>query len=202
MKDPAVATHTRRISALAVSLLLMLGCPFAAVSQTKESALWNAIKSGGYVVLMRHADAPGTGDPAGFKPGICSTQRNLSDDGRRQAERIGDRFRANGVAAATVYSSPWCRCIDTATALKLGPVTESGMVASTYQNSPANNPAEDSKAVAQWLAKLRSDKPVVVVTHQVNITALTDVFPSSGEMVVVNVGAKGELKVIGSIRIE
>jgi phosphohistidine phosphatase SixA len=202
MKIDIAVKFQEQICRIASTGLLILVFSSAALAQSKQQAIWTAIKSGGHVVLMRHAEAPGIGDPANFTPGVCATQRNLSVDGRKQAERIGERFRANGIVAASVYSSPWCRCVDTATLLKLGPVAESLMIASTYQNSAPNNPAEDIDAVRNWLATIKSDKAVVVVTHQVNITALTNIFPASGEMIVVRVGDKGEVDVVGSVRTE
>ncbi|MFN3400943.1 MAG: histidine phosphatase family protein, partial [Ferrovibrio sp.] len=84
--------------------------------------LWQALRSGEAVALMRHAEAPGTGDPAGFRLDDCSTQRNLSAEGRAQAARLGERFRSNGIAGAEIRSSAWCRGRDTATGLGLGPV--------------------------------------------------------------------------------
>ena len=73
------------------------------------------LRQGNVVIAFRHALAPGTFDPPGFQPGVCSTQRNLSDEGRAQARRIGEWFKAAGLQPARVRSSPWCRCLDTAT---------------------------------------------------------------------------------------
>ena len=87
-----------------------------------EAAAWDALRRGGYVALMRHAEAPGgSGDPAGFKLDDCSTQRNLSAKGRHDATAIGEKFRAAGVAVAKLLSSPWCRCVETARLMELGP---------------------------------------------------------------------------------
>src|SRR6478672_3292477 len=73
------------------------------------------LRRGGVVIAFRHALAPGTFDPPGFRLGDCSTQRNLNDEGRSQARRAGDWFRARGLEPARVRSSPWCRCVDSAT---------------------------------------------------------------------------------------
>ena len=94
----------------------------AACAETDEAALWAALREGGHVALMRHAIAPGVGDPAGFRLDDCTTQRKLSAQGRAQARAIGERFRANGIATAAVFSSQWCRCLDTARELALGEV--------------------------------------------------------------------------------
>ena len=182
----------------AATLCMLLTSFLASGAWANEAELWAKIKSGGHLVLIRHALAPGVGDPDNFKLGDCTTQRLLSDVGREQAAQIGNRFRANGIAEADVYSSPWCRCVDTAERLKLGPVTESLRFASTFQQKMTVNPAEDVAEVKQWLADLKAEKPVVIVTHQVNISALTGKYSSSGEMVVIRLN-NGEPEVVGTI---
>lgn len=146
---------------------------------------------------MRHALAPGTGDPPEFSVNDCSTQRNLSDEGRQQAKRIGDRFRANGIQEAVVFSSQWCRCMDTAELLGLGAVTELPVINSFFQDYSRREP--QTKMLREWLGKQDFAKPLVLVTHQVNINALTNVYTSSGEMVIVRINKSGELSVAGSI---
>ena len=151
-----------------------------------EAALWKALRDGGHVALMRHAIAPGVGDPAGFRLDDCTTQRKLSARGRAQARAIGERFRANGIATAAVFSSQWCRCIDTARELALGEV-----VAFPGLNSIIAERGEEARHTAAVRAligeRARSPLPLVLVTHQVNITALTGVFPASGEIIVLRV---------------
>ena len=105
---------------LLVFLCLLLPLSAAAQPQTDEAGLWAALRDGGHVALIRHALAPGTGDPAGFRVDDCATQRNLSPAGRAQARAIGERFRANGIDTAALFSSQWCRCLDTARELALG----------------------------------------------------------------------------------
>ena len=85
--------------------------------------LTDQLKDGGYILMIRHALAPGTGDPVNFKIGDCSTQRNLDDRGRAQARSIGERLRSSGIAKARVYSSQWCRCLETAELINLGSAT-------------------------------------------------------------------------------
>ncbi len=155
----------------------------AACAETDEAALWAALREGGHVALMRHAIAPGVGDPAGFRLDDCTTQRKLSAQGRAQARAIGERFRANGIATAAVFSSQWCRCLDTARELALGEV-----VAFPGLNSFFADRGEEARHTAAVRAligeRARSPLPLVLVTHQVNITALTGVFPASGEIIV------------------
>ncbi|HPV61730.1 MAG TPA: histidine phosphatase family protein [Thauera aminoaromatica] len=158
----------------------------AACAETDEAALWAALRDGGHVALMRHAIAPGVGDPAGFRLDDCTTQRKLSAQGRAQARAIGERFRANGIATAAVFSSQWCRCLDTARELALGEV-----VAFPGLNSFFADRGEEARHTAAVRAligeRARSPLPLVLVTHQVNITALTGVFPASGEIIVLRV---------------
>ena len=146
---------------------------------------------------MRHALAPGTGDPGNFVLEDCSTQRNLNDVGRRQAEAIGARFRSNGIETARVYSSRWCRCLETADLLGLGDVTPLPALNSFFQDR-SKGPAQTA-ALKTFLSGRTAGEPMVLVTHQVNITALTDIFPTSGEIVVVNVRADGTVDVAGRI---
>jgi phosphohistidine phosphatase SixA len=165
-----------------------------------ESELWNALRSGDHLALLRHALAPGTGDPADFDVDDCATQRNLSNRGRDQARRIGARFRGNAIPVAAVYSSQWCRCLETARLLALGPVTEQPILNSFFRKYERREP--QTRMLRQWIARQDLASPMILVTHQVNITALTDVYPQSGELVVLRRDTAGELSVVGTIRTE
>jgi broad specificity phosphatase PhoE len=156
---------------------------------------WAAFRDGRALAMMRHASAPGTGDPPGFSLGICSTQRNLSDAGRAQARRVGDLFRENGVAAARVYSSQWCRCLETAAGLALGPVMEEPLLNSFF--GVPEDGREQTVRLRAWLASLPRAAPLVLVTHQVNITGFTSIVPQSGELVFVSLDPAGQFTVIG-----
>ena len=177
-------------------MLLLAARPAAAAD---AGALWRALKTGDHVVLIRHAFAPGTGDPPNFTLGDCSTQRNLNPAGRDQARRIGERFRTNGIARAQVFASQWCRATETAKLLDLGRVEPLPLLNSFFQQGDA---AARTRATREWLAGRDLSQPTVLVTHQVNITSLTGVYPASGEMVVARRGARGELEVIGTLRAE
>lgn len=174
----------------------MAGLPKSHAAAT-ETELWEALRSGGHVALMRHAIAPGTGDPPDFTLGACETQRNLSEEGRAQARRIGARFRANGISRASIFSSQWCRCEDTARLLQLGPVTALPALNSFYQRSENRNP--QMRALRGWLTRQDFRDVHMLVTHQVNITALTGVYPRSGEIVVVRFSKSGDIAVVGNI---
>jgi phosphohistidine phosphatase SixA len=153
------------------------------------------------LAIMRHATAPGTGDPAGFRLDDCRTQRNLSEEGREQAARIGARFRANGIETARVFSSQWCRCLDTARLLGLGPVEELPLLNSFFAESEQRD--SQTRSLKKWLADQDfGDRPLVLVTHQVNVTALTGVYPNSGEIVVIARPQNGDIVVAGTIATE
>ena len=169
----------------------------AGLAQASESDLWGALRSGGHVALLRHALAPGTGDPAAFRIDDCATQRNLSAEGRKQAEGIGDRFRENAIDSARVVTSQWCRCRETAELLRLGPVTDLPILNSFFQNREGRAP--QTRDLRAWLQRQDSDAVQVLVTHQVNISALTGVYTKSGELVILRIGGDGALSVVGSI---
>lgn len=151
----------------------------------------------GTIALIRHATAPGTNDPAGFRLEDCATQRNLSAEGRAQAGRIGELFRANGMVAAEVYSSQWCRCLDTASLMGLGEVRPQPLLNSFFQDR--SREAAQIEALRQWIGELDLAKPTVFVTHQVVVTALSQVFPGSGEIVAMQRAADGRLSVQGRL---
>ena len=182
-------------------LLLLLLFAFPAISlasgKTDEASLWKALQKPDHFAMLRHALAPGTGDPADFMLGHCSTQRNLSEAGRSQARRIGERFRANGIEQADVYTSQWCRCRDTAELLGLGPVKELPALNSFFRNFERET--RQTAELAAWLEKREPERPLVLVTHQVNITAMTGVFPDSGELVIVRRDRDGGFSVSGTI---
>jgi phosphohistidine phosphatase SixA len=162
-----------------------------------RQTIWIALRSGDHFAVLRHAIAPGTGDPENFKIGDCSTQRNLSDAGRKQAAHIGERFRANGIDKARVLSSQWCRCLETANLLSLGPVTALPALNSFFEYFEREK--QQTQQLTEWLDRQDFKEPLVLVTHQVNITALTGVFPASGEMLVLKRSKKGEYMVVGRI---
>lgn len=176
-----------------ISALALLCCQPALAA---DEALWAGLRSGEQVALIRHAEAPGVGDPAGFQLGDCSTQRNLSDQGRRQAKEAGALFRRNGITRATVYSSQWCRCLDTASALDLGPVLSQPPLNSFFDASARKR--EQTEALRRLIRERPPGKTLVMVTHQVNITALSGVYPQPGEVVVLRLAGE-QMTVAGKI---
>lgn len=175
-------------------LILTLGLLWPGVLFAND---WDALDQLGAFAIMRHALAPGTGDPANFDVTDCSTQRNLDDRGRAQAEQIGAAFRDRGHSFDVVLTSQWCRCRDTAKLLDLGPVEEVPAFNSFFQNRALRD-AQTRDALA--LLRGLNDRPFIV-THFVNIAALTGRTTSSGEVLVVRLGDAG-LDVLGSIQID
>lgn len=160
------------------------------------------LAAGDVALIMRHARAPGTSDPAGFRLGDCATQRNLDETGRRQARRLGDRLRAAGVTSARVYSSRWCRCLDTADLLGLGPVQPLDALNSFFERPGERDASTD--ALGGFLAGLDPGgrPPVILVTHQVNITALTGIVPSQGEGLLLRLDGTGWPAVLARVPVE
>lgn len=157
------------------------------------------LKTGDFLVVMRHARAPGTGDPPEFRIGDCATQRNLDDEGRAQARRFGDRLRKAGIAKAAVYSSQWCRCMETAELLGLGPVRELPALNSFFQRP--QDRAGNLAALEEFIKRLGkgTDRPVILVTHQVTISAMTGGWVESGEAKVFRLDGNGRPELVGSI---
>lgn len=169
-------------------------------ANTASLAAWQALKAPDSIVLFRHALAPGGGDPAGFVPGDCSTQRNLSEEGRQQAQRIGESLRRNSVNVTGVWHSAWCRTRDTARLAFPGlaaPDLRAEPVFNSFFNDRNDEPAQTA-AARKLLLGWRGPGTLVVVTHQVNITALTGIVPQSGEGVVMQ-RKGGELVVLGRL---
>ena len=185
-----------RPTALVLSLFL-LGAATPAAAQDGAEAAWAAFAEPGTVALLRHALAPGTGDPADFAIGDCTTQRNLNDVGREQARRIGEAVRARGIEIDRVLTSQWCRCRDTADLLDVAEVEDFPALNSFFRDRSSRD--AQTAELREFLAQLPADEKVILVTHQVNISALTGTYASSGELVVVEAGAEGDIAVRGSI---
>jgi phosphohistidine phosphatase SixA len=174
--------------------ICLLATPVAAADDSKEA--WAALVKGGHVALIRHGNAPpGYGDPPGFKIDDCATQRNLDEKGRAQARVLGEAFRRHGVPADKILSSPWCRCLETARLMALGPVENTPAVA-TSDKSP------DRLAVLkQILADWRGPGTLVVVTHAFTVQGLVGIMPGQAETVVVRPkpGKEPGLEIVGRI---
>ncbi len=183
----------------ALKCLLIAACLsiFLGVAKADEDELWTALREGTAFGMMRHALAPGFGDPENFKVDDCTTQRNLSDEGRKQAQEIGQRFRDRGIKRLTLFSSAWCRCRETAELLDLGPVTTLDSLNSFFQARENREP--QTAALKTWLAANSFDTPVILVTHQVNISALTGEYADSGDIIIMRREKSGALKFLGKL---
>lgn len=182
-----------RLFALSVGLAVVLGMsgfargqstPAAAaapVQEAGEDAAWSALRDGG-IVVFRHALAPGVGDPAGMRLGDCKTQRNLDVEGRAQARRIGEQLRQQRVTVGAVWSSQWCRTRETAELIAAGPASEQPAFNSFFGDR--SRVAVQTATARELLMAWRGPGALVVVTHQVNISALTGGATASGEGVV------------------
>lgn len=190
-------------------LLRLLGTAMAAVLATAllplpahaaDADLWQQLRSeDGLVILYRHAIAPGGGDPAGFRLGDCSTQRNLSAEGREQARDIGRELRRNRVPVDEVRSSRWCRARDTARLMDVGPVRATPALDSVFTAS-ASRAARQERQTRQLIRAHRDQEGVLLlVGHQANIIDLTGVAPASGEGVVVRADRRGRITVVDRI---
>src|SRR5919197_1026166 len=161
-----------------------------------NEALWNLLRGGGHVVLIRHAATDrGTGDPPGFRLDDCTTQRNLSARGREDARRMGDTFRARGVPVATVLSSRWCRCLETAR-LAFSTVEPWPALDSMFEDKSRSD--EQARAFREKAGTRPANGNVVLVSHGVNITAWTGVPLAQGDLVVLAPSGKGTFRVAGT----
>jgi len=158
--------------------------------------LINQLEEGGKLIFIRHAYAPGSGDPDNFNLNDCSTQRNLSKKGQRQAKYIGEFFRNNKVKIDKVLSSEWCRCKETAK-IAFKNFSTNSFLNSFYSSKFAKNKDKQVKALKEYIKKFKSDKNLVLVTHYVLISEILNYGPSSGEIVVSN----KNLNIIGSLEI-
>ncbi|HET7401124.1 MAG TPA: histidine phosphatase family protein [Usitatibacter sp.] len=147
--------------------------------------IWSRLRQGGLVILMRHGSTePGYGDPPNFRLDDCATQRNLSEAGRAEARRVGERLRAERVPIARTYTSPWCRCRETAR-IAFGDAEDWEALGSFLEA-----PDRESEAAARVLKRIAGyarTKPagnVAMVTHAVNIAAISQRNVKPAEIVV------------------
>lgn len=175
-------------------LLLPFLLPVAQARADEEA--WALLTRPPTIVLFRHATAPGTGDPPGFVLGDCATQRNLDGRGRAEARAIGAAFAQRGIAVGRVLTSQWCRARETAEIAFPGQAAEEPAFNSFFGNR-ASEPATTARARA-ILEAWRGPGVLVIVTHQVNITALTGIVPRPGEGVIASF-ADGAATVLGRL---
>ncbi len=172
----------------------LIGLPAWAQAQP-AAGFWTLLREGGCVLLMRHAQTePGSGDPPNFALGDCSTQRNLSEAGREQARRVGAAFMREHIKVQQVRSSAWCRCQDTAM-LAFKQNTVWPPISSFFGNGDQDTQTREVIADVQGWQRPRN---LALVTHQVNITALTGVVPAMGEILLTRPARDGN---VASLRV-
>ena len=188
------------MSFLKIFIVNLLALTAIAVTNTHAGQvdLIKQMMSGVNILMIRHAYAPGSGDPDNFKVGDCTTQRNLDGRGREQARFIGDWLRSKGIKAAKVYSSQWCRCLETARLLDIGTVAELPALNSFYELP--HDRESNIKALRSFIANLpESGELIIMVTHFVAILEITGEGVSSGEGVVLKLKGKGTYDVLGRL---
>jgi phosphohistidine phosphatase SixA len=191
---PSIAPRSAWLAACTVLLATSMNEPVAAM---QGEALWHLLRRGGQVVLVRHASTePGVGDPAGFRVDDCGTQRNLSAAGREEARQLGRAFASRGIPVGRVLSSRWCRCLDTAR-LAFGRVEPWESLNSFFDDR--SRAQAQTQALRQLVAEPPPDGNLILVSHQVNITALTGIVPAPGEMVILTPLGDGEFRVAGRL---
>ena len=168
---------------LTISLIIAPG-----VAADDAKAPWAALLTGGHVALIRHGNAPPGygGDPPGFKIDDCKTQRNLDEKGREEARALGAAFRDRGVRVDRILSSPWCRCLETARLMAVGPVEASWALVPDMNPSVSVRRRELKELVAAW----RGPGTLVLVTHAFTVRALLGFLPGQGETVVLKPGSE------------
>lgn len=159
--------------------------------------LMNQLEDGGKLIFIRHAYAPGNGDPNNFNLNDCSTQRNLNVDGRKQARNIGEFFKENKIKIYKVLSSEWCRCKETAD-IAFEDFSTNSFLNSFYSSKYVKNKDKQVKALNNYVKKFKSDKNLIFVTHYVLISEVLNYSPSSGEIVV----SDKNLNIVGTLEID
>lgn len=197
--DPTTAdwvslTSNRLGRALSFAALLIAAAPAPADEQ-----LWNRLQAGGHVLLIRHASTdPGIGDPPGFRLEDCATQRNLSTTGREEARQLGIVLKQRGIPLGAVLSSRWCRCLETAR-LAFGSGVKPWPALDNTFETPERRAAQMAE-IRKALMKPPTDDNLVLVTHGVNIQALTGISPAQGEIVIVRSNGRQPLAVVGRLQ--
>ena len=168
----------KKLIKISILILFVLFSNFSIASTEISKSI---INSNVNVIFLRHAIAPGYGDPSNFKLGDCNTQRNLSFEGIEQAKMIGDYFRTNKIKFSEILSSEWCRCIDTISNMGIGKWEEFEGLNSFFQSF--SDKSQVIKILLKKLDTIKDDDLILMVTHQVVISHITGISPSSGGVV-------------------
>ncbi len=172
-----IRTTVPRLFFIISFFILFLNTSFA-------QANWKPARDGDKVIFIRHAIAPGGGDPPGFKINDCNTQRNLSQAGIDQSKKIGMLFSKNQIKIDQVLTSQWCRCKDTAK-YAFTRFKEFSALNSTFQSSFIKNEKKQIRELRSFVKNWRGKgKNLILITHYSIITAITDSLPGSGEIII------------------
>ena len=174
-------------------------CACVASSAQASEAIWEALRAPGSVVVVRHSYAPGTFDPPDARLDDCSTQRNLDENGRAQARRIGEAFRRSGLVVGPVWSSPRCRCLDTAR-LAFGKAQPWEVLQGALRDEERRR--RQLAEIRKIIAEHRDGPPLVLVTHGSVVSDLTGLDVRMGAFVVLQRAPDGTLIVVGQLYIE
>jgi len=188
----------RRLAVLLIAGLFTTLLP--QVASAKDLSIWDKLQGTnpkGYVLLIRHALAPGIGDPENFRLGDCSTQRNLSAEGRNDAKDIGQWLERRNIKISSLESSRWCRARETAELLNIGPVKLNKNLDSLFLKSDLENNKQTIEIKKRIVSHRNKPGLLIFVGHQVNISAIAGVSLESGEGVLVRTNNKREIKVVG-----
>ena len=181
---------------LKIILVIFISLNTSVKADSKKNIIEN-LKEGGKLIFIRHAYAPGGGDPDNFNINDCSTQRNLSKSGRHQSENIGKFFRENRIKIKYVFSSEWCRCKETAY-LAFKNFETKNFLNSFFSSKFAQNKNIQMRDFQKFLLDWDKKTNLIFVTHFVVISEILDYPPSSGEIVIAN----KNLKIIDTLKIE
>ena len=153
------------------------------VKANSNDKIQSLLKEGGKLIFIRHAVAPGSGDPIDFDLLRCETQRNLSKDGIVQSQNIGKFFSDNNIKIDKVLSSEWCRCKQTAL-YAFNKYETKNFLNSFFSAKFANNKNKQINDLKKYINEWSSDKNLVLVTHYVTIQEVLNITSSSGELII------------------
>lgn len=191
-------SEMKRLIALLIATLALSLIPHSASASKLE--IWEKLQGTnpkGYVLLIRHALAPGAGDPENFQLGDCSTQRNLSEEGRQDARDIGRWIERREIPILRIETSRWCRARQTAQLLGLGPVQANKNLDSLFQRSDVLDALQTQRIRKKIISHRGSKGLLILVGHFVNFSSLVGVGLESGEGVLIRANSRGELKIVG-----
>tara|TARA_Y100000741_G_scaffold279466_1_gene219268 strand:+ start:478 stop:1029 length:552 start_codon:yes stop_codon:yes gene_type:complete len=175
-------------------IILFFGLLYVNNNSFSSDEVLSSLQEGGKLIFIRHAIAPGNGDPENFDLKDCSTQRNLDKKGIRQSEKIGIFFKINKIKIDKVVSSEWCRCKDTAQ-IAFGKFETFNALNSFYDERFAANELKQIEDLKYYIKNWNSNKNLVLVTHFVVISSMLNISSSSGEIII----SDKNLKIIGAV---